>query len=1352
MKLWARGQALKPLPYPTNSDNEELPYGAVIDWTKWRVDQIPADQLIAFLRYRRVYIPHNCPVTEQDFNALKKQRQHCFGSCLHEQVTQVVTEDIHKPVPRSVGLGTGGGFVPWTKANVPEIRMKTQSVEILQAIAQLGIPSDEGLQRYQTSPQVIEHALKLFEGGNCYIETLFITEAIAKVTNRKLLLVNIQMLASQRSMTYHVIIAFDKATKAVYDDGCTYCSCPNGQVGCAHLMASFVVLHELRAFRNSVIEMLRQYDQVHKPCAWKTQLNAMLGTAVAETPQKHQRSQVPIHCAAASPITPCPRQSIRLAKKRHQKATAVNDSVQQQQLTDIEGTSSVNATSLKTPGKKQKNRQTAADQRVSVENRRKQFFFHGDITNEYRRSNMVEPARDPVLCTLVKYFPPAARDVAALSVPLNFLHRATRTTTNKGTSKKSNSTKTFILSRKDRKNANLMEEAAKLHDAQWEQLLQALEYNSDWKEQTVFDSDPMHIIDEQKRLVADLPRSDHRQYQCDLTYDRAFAEMEKGTIPVLSLTGHYITYTRKAVLQRMKAYEDKYPGRANVYVKPQLDTDRLPADNDVVPNDEMVANIVDDDLNEPLEVDAEDSVVDPCLDLSQLGGTWEVVPVGEVANETVVVRVQSDTLAAGQYMSNDNVIFAIEKKHNKICLIPNASRATKQRTTYVLDPTTSRVKLVWRQVCVNGLVVTWNRTCTTATRRMTRGDVNAQVVEVEKLTAKRKRPPEARAHRCCCQRPECRTMHELNHRQSSIPRVRRHEVQKVRRARRKGIELNKRWTTLFRAHFGVEANDQTRYFVNAQHWPKSFVEKYGHKSSQIPKCLPVAEAMELGMYVEGEPGCSPLLSRDKTTVVCIPWLRWRPARRQYEQVSMDSSQSRKAIRMTACAVPQDGETIVRELQKLIATLDTETKKGSANPAMAAWTDQLKAVAIAVTKLTAAFEHVKGKMQMLQEQNEQHQQEIKRLVNELRSAKQSGHLFTSEIFLQQNTEKCRRYFGFNSRTELIAMITKVFFPFLNHEPLKLTSESSHYKRVPPFQKACFALMFMKTGLSLSLLADMWGLPSSSCSKIVHQWCPLWAHVAKYFCRPTFDGEYLKRCQIDGNEERYGVPISHLNDGTVCYTETPRANTTMNRCMYSNKIDHAGTLALAHSTPSGLCLFATDTYAGNAQEIDLVRIHSKWWDAYPPGFGRLVDKGFAWVTDLYYKYGNKGIYPAFLTRDSKANSAAGTKQLTEVEARDATKQSQQRYVVETFFSRVKNFKLLKGLVKWGAIKFINDTYLTACAFANFSQPLQQPVQWQALSRDFEDAKELTRDTIRPPHEHMSITIGSQHPTRQSDFSEL
>ena len=299
--------------------------------------------------------------------------------------------------------------------------------------------------------------------------------------------------------------------------------------------------------------------------------------------------------------------------------------------------------------------------------------------------------------------------------------------------------------------------------------------------------------------------------------------------------------------------------------------------------------------------------------------------------------------------------------------------------------------------------------------------------------------------------------------------------------------------------------------------------------------------------------------------------------------------------------------------------------------------------------------------------------------------------------------------------------KVHFPDLQ-ETYSVPQVGNKSRELTDFEQACLTRMFFRTNTSIGSLASQWDVKRRRAGEAIEKWSKKWEFHAKLWSRLTFSREYLLKCQIQGMNERYGVPISHLVDGTVCRTHQPRKSNASKKCMWNNKVKHAGTLALAHATPTGLILFATDMYGGNATEVDLVRIYKSWWAAYPGGFGRLVDKGFARMTNLHYIHGSKAVYPAFLTKKSALYSLCRTQQLTRQEVVDSAQQSRERYVIETAFSRIKLERRLTGIVRYPDIQHINAAYAVGCLTANQMQPLRKPESWRTIDEDFERAKRL------------------------------
>ena len=122
-----------------------------------------------------------------------------------------------------------------------------------------------------------------------------------------------------------------------------------------------------------------------------------------------------------------------------------------------------------------------------------------------------------------------------------------------------------------------------------------------------------------------------------------------------------------------------------------------------------------------------------------------------------------------------------------------------------------------------------------------------------------------------------------------------------------------------------------------------------------------------------------------------------------------------------------------------------------------------------------------------------------------------------------------------------------------------------------------------------------------------------------------------------------------------------------------------------------------------------LHQKWFDIIPPGFARLVDKGFV-NTTRYYRHHNLAYVPAFVRSSTKDLSGAALK--------DAAKQSSDRYTCEVYFARVKNKSaLLKGECTHHHWKFLETAWCVGHYGANLQRPLRRPKDFDKLSEQYQ-----------------------------------
>ena len=113
--------------------------------------------------------------------------------------------------------------------------------------------------------------------------------------------------------------------------------------------------------------------------------------------------------------------------------------------------------------------------------------------------------------------------------------------------------------------------------------------------------------------------------------------------------------------------------------------------------------------------------------------------------------------------------------------------------------------------------------------------------------------------------------------------------------------------------------------------------------------------------------------------------------------------------------------------------------------------------------------------------------------------------------------------------------------------------------------------------------------------------------------------------------------------------------------------------------------------------------------------MVDRGFAACTAAY-KHLLQGLFPAF------------AKDLCRETIQDAKKQSADRYVVETFFSRVKNFLMLAGKVPVERAWLLERAWVCALAATDLYAPLRKPESWEGTQEFYRNATSTLAERLR------------------------
>lgn len=336
-----------------------------------------------------------------------------------------------------------------------------------------------------------------------------------------------------------------------------------------------------------------------------------------------------------------------------------------------------------------------------------------------------------------------------------------------------------------------------------------------------------------------------------------------------------------------------------------------------------------------------------------------------------------------------------------------------------------------------------------------------------------------------------------------------------------------------------------------------------------------------------------------------------------------------------------------------------------------------------------------------------------------------------------------WYGYNGQNmkwrQLMTLLTKVHFK--SHDGMQFPTAEQRKMRcrgvqLTNLEKCLLTKMFLTTGLTFTKLADLWGCDEKTVRRAVKYWEPLWNEVSLKYCRLLVWDDYLKACQPDGWSRRYKHPISHMTDGSVVASNTPRKSSILGRLMSNNKINHCGALGITMSTPIGCGFLCMPLYCGRLSEVAYMSLHQRWFDIIPPNFARLVDKGFT-RTSRYYLHGSFAYVPAFVRSDTKDLSGAALK--------EARKQSSDRYTCETYFARckivttpcacvcvdrvctsnpthcmsvrVKNkSRLLKGECPHYHWKYLNTAWSVGHYAANLQRPLRRPSNFDSLEEQY------------------------------------
>ena len=303
-------------------------------------------------------------------------------------------------------------------------------------------------------------------------------------------------------------------------------------------------------------------------------------------------------------------------------------------------------------------------------------------------------------------------------------------------------------------------------------------------------------------------------------------------------------------------------------------------------------------------------------------------------------------------------------------------------------------------------------------------------------------------------------------------------------------------------------------------------------------------------------------------------------------------------------------------------------------------------------------------------------------------------------IENSNEKCMFYTGVPNAKILYALFDEMTDVNENTTRNRTNSECNDNPRDRTYSESggrprrlrlidefFLVLMRLRLGLLLEDLADRFFIAKSTCGNIVDKWLD-YLHV-KFSFLVTWPSKSVIMNTMPNKFRRKYPDCRVIIDCTEIYTETPQS--LINKSLlYSHYKSHMTYKVLLGISPSGVITFVSDLWAGSTSDKQITKL-SGLLDLCEPGDAIMADKGFL-ISDLTTPRGIKLIIPPFKT-----------KRFTRREIEETRRIANLRIDVERAMERVKNFRILSGVIPITLSKKTSKTFKICAGLSNLQNPL-------------------------------------------------
>ena len=327
-------------------------------------------------------------------------------------------------------------------------------------------------------------------------------------------------------------------------------------------------------------------------------------------------------------------------------------------------------------------------------------------------------------------------------------------------------------------------------------------------------------------------------------------------------------------------------------------------------------------------------------------------------------------------------------------------------------------------------------------------------------------------------------------------------------------------------------------------------------------------------------------------------------------------------------------------------------------------------------------------------------EQKTLEEELRQTKESLVLHKFDIRrFSEKAHMVKLYTGFTSFDMLMAC-----FHYLESDAAEMQAWKGSRTKLDgerlgrkngPLPKLSLEMQFffvcvrLRQGLVLDDLADRFKVDSSTLSSYFTSWVNLiyvtFKEMLVFPSRRRIDKDMPKSFKI------YYPTTRVIIDCTEFFIERPSRLSTNNAAFSAYK-NHTTCKSLIGITPNGTICFVSTLYEGSISDRDIV-IDSGFISLMDHGDSVMADKGFN-IQDLLAPYGVRLNIPPFNTKAHQMlpQGVVKTKSIAAV-----------RIHVERAINRIKQYRLLDGVIDNNLFDILEQAVFSACVLCNYQPTL-------------------------------------------------